>query len=290
MPVNDFFKFHGLGNDYIVLNEDTLRFKLTANAVRRICDVHYGLGSDGILLKTGSDKADFGLKIYNPDGSEAEKSGNGLRIFSKYLFDYGFSGSREFTIETAGGVVRANIFEIKNNKASCVAVDMGHAVFAPADIPVNSDLDEVFGEALVLPDRSYEINCVSVGNPHCVIIKDTLDIEEIKKYGPAIENHSMFPNRINVQFVRPVHRHEAEMLIWERGAGYTLASGSSSCAAASVLVKKGLAESPVTLKMPGGELIVDVGDNWQLIMTGEVRQIAEGVLSDELIQDFVLQA
>ena len=290
MPVNDYFKFHGLGNDYIVLNADTIRFRLTENAIRRICDVHYGIGSDGILLKTASESANFGLKIYNPDGSEAEKSGNGLRIFAKYLFDYGFAGSREFTIETISGIVRANIFEIKNNRASYIAVDMGQAVFTPADIPVISAQNEVFGETLVLPEQSYEINCVSVGNPHCVIIKDTLDIDEIKKYGPAIENHPMFPNRINVQFVRPIHRHEAEMLVWERGAGYTLASGSSSCAAASILVKKGLAETPVTLKMPGGELIVDVGDDWQLILTGEVRQIAEGVLSDELIQDFVLQA
>ncbi len=288
MPVNSFVKYHGLGNDYIVFDSESIRFTPTPNAVRRICDVHYGIGSDGILLKTASVKADFGLKIFNPDGSEAEKSGNGLRIFAKFLFDYGYAGSREFSIETAGGIARANIFEINNNRARYVAVDMGRAIFNAADIPVRSDNNEISGETLRVLDREYKIDCVSVGNPHCVILTDTLDVSAVKQYGPAIERHPMFPNRINVQFVRPVHRHEAEMLIWERGAGYTLASGSSASAVASVLVKKGLAVSPVTLKMPGGELVVDVGPDYTLLMTGEVRQIAEGVLSDELIQDFVL--
>ena len=289
MPVNSFVKMHGLGNDYVVFDEENIRFKLTQNAIRRICDVHFGVGSDGILLKTASNEADFGLKIYNPDGSEAEKSGNGLRIFAKYLYDYGFAGQREFSIETAGGVARANVFEIKNSKASYIAVDMGKAIFRAADIPVLSEHAEVFGETLTAMDRDFEINCVSVGNPHCVILKETLDIEEVQKYGAAIENHPMFPNRINVQFVKPIHRHEAQMLIWERGAGYTLASGSSSCAAACMLVKKGLVISPVTIKMPGGELVIDVGPDYQIQMTGEVRQIAEGVLSDELIADFVLE-
>ena len=288
MPVNTFAKLHGLGNDYIVFDEETIRFSLTENAIRRICDVHYGVGSDGILLKTASGQADFGLRIFNPDGSEAEKSGNGLRIFSKYLYDYGFAGAREFTVETKGGVARANIFEIKNGKASYVAVDMGQAVFKASDIPVTLDKDEVVDVTLTTLDREFKVNCVSVGNPHCMILTDTLDIATVKKYGAAIENHPIFPNRINVQFVKPVHKREAEMLIWERGAGYTLASGSSASAVAAMLYKLGLAASPVTIKMPGGELVIDISEDYGILMTGEVRHIADGVLGDELIADFVL--
>ncbi|MBN1985671.1 MAG: diaminopimelate epimerase [Prolixibacteraceae bacterium] len=280
---NFFVKSHGLGNDYIVLNQYEIGFELTEKAIRKICDVHYGIGSDGILLKVPSYKANFGLRILNPDGSEAEKSGNGLRIFAKYLYDYKFSRERIFTIETPGGMVRAEITEEENGKAKTVKVDMGKAYFKSAEIPVNCEKEECMDEMLHLEYKDYQINCVSVGNPHCVVLKDTLDEKEIKTFGREIEHHPMFPNRINVQFAKVVSPTEVEILIWERGAGWTLASGSSSCAVASVVAKKGLTERKLNVKMPGGVLKIEIDEVWNLKMTGEVKEIANGFLSNELI-------
>lgn len=285
--MNNFVKTHGLGNEYIVLEEENINFKLNEKAIQRICNVNFGIGSDGILLKVKSDKADFGLKIFNPDGSEAEKSGNGLRIFCKYVYDYGYANNKEFTVETKGGIVRAIIVEeTLNKKAKRISVDMGKANFNAKEIPTNFSTGEVIGEKLGVNDKVYEVNCVSMGNPHCVIIKDKLDIDEIKTYGSLIENHEIFPNRTNVQFAKVLSRNEAEVLIWERGAGFTLASGSSSCAVASVLRKRNLVDNEVKIKMLGGELLIEIDDEWNVRMTGEVRQIAEGILSDELIEDF----
>ncbi|HSO85197.1 MAG TPA: diaminopimelate epimerase [Draconibacterium sp.] len=282
---NFFVKSHGLGNDYIVLNQYEISFELTPKAIQKICDVHYGIGSDGILLKVPSYKANFGLRILNPDGSEAEKSGNGLRIFAKYLYDSKFSKEKIFTIETPGGVVRAEITEEVKKKAKTVKVDMGKANFISAEIPVNCANEECIDEVLNLEYKDYTISCVSVGNPHCVILKEELDEKEIKQFGTYIENHPMFPNRINVQFAKVISPTEVEVLIWERGAGWTLASGSSSCAVASVMVKKGLTERKLNVKMPGGTLQIEIDEAWNIKMTGEVREIASGTLSNELIAE-----
>ena len=282
---NFFVKSHGLGNDYIVLNKDRIDFKLTEKAIIKICDVHYGIGSDGILLKVPSERADFGLRILNPDGSEAEKSGNGLRIFAKYLYDYKYTIEKSFSIETPGGLVRAEVIEEKNGKAFTIKVEMGRAIFESERVPVNCKNNECIDETLHLEYRDYKINCVSVGNPHCVVLKDELDEKEIMTFGSQIENHKIFPNRINVQFAKVISATEVEILIWERGAGWTLASGSSSCAVACVVVKHKLTERNLTVKMPGGELKIEIDDDWNIEMTGEVREIASGVLSDELIQN-----
>jgi diaminopimelate epimerase len=282
---NSFVKSHGLGNDYIVLNQNEISFKLTEDAIRKICDVHFGIGSDGILLKVPSFNAQFGLRILNPDGSEAEKSGNGLRIFAKYLFDYQFAKSRKFTIETLGGLVQAEIIQEKNGKAKAVKVDMGKAIFSSPEIPVYCEKEECIDETLHLEYRDYQISCVSVGNPHCVILTENLDENEVKTFGPQIENNPLFPNRINVQFAKIVSPTEVEVMIWERGAGWTLASGSSSCAVAAVTIKKGLTQRCLTVKMPGGDLKIETDENWNMRMTGEVSEIAGGVLSRELVAE-----
>jgi diaminopimelate epimerase len=282
---NFFVKSHGLGNDYFVLDQAGISFQLNEKNIQLLCDVHYGIGSDGILLKVPSIKADFGLKIYNPDGSEAEKSGNGLRIFAKYLYDYGHTSGKIFTIETLGGLVTAEVSGETNGKANRVKVDMGKAIFSSKKVPVKCDEAECFDHPLNIVDETYLINCVSVGNPHCVIVCTKLTKAEIVKHGSEIENHPMFPNRINVQFAKVISRNEVEILIWERGAGYTLASGSSSCAVAAVMVKKGLTDRKLTLKMPGGILQIEIDEAWNIRMEGEVREIASGYLSDELIAD-----
>ena len=284
---NFFVKSHGLGNDYFVLNEAELSFQLNEKTIQLLCDVHYGLGSDGILLKVNSDKADFGLKIYNPDGSEAEKSGNGLRIFAKYLYDYSYTNGKKFTIETLGGIVTAEVTEETKNIAHQIKIDMGQAIFNSHQVPVICDESECFDHPLNIIDETYLINCVSVGNPHCIILRDRLIEAEIMKHGSEIENHPMFPNRINVQFAKVNSRNEVEILIWERGAGYTLASGSSSCAVAAMMVKKGLTDRKLNLKMPGGTLQIEVDEAWNIRMEGEVKEIASGYLSDELIEDIL---
>ena len=282
---NFFVKAHGLGNDYIVMNSHNISFEMTIENIKTICNVHYGIGSDGILLLVESDNADFGLRILNPDGSEAEKSGNGLRIFSKYLYDYGFAKSKQFSIDTLGGVVYAEVIETENEKARMIKVDMGKAIFEATKVPVKSEQEECLDEELQLEGKTYLINCVSVGNPHCVILKDELDEDEIMQYGSQIENHPKFPNRINLQFAKVLSRDEVEIRIWERGAGYTLASGSSSSAVAAMMVKKGLTNRKLTMKMPGGKLKLQIDEDWQIHMTGEVREIATGYLSAELLAD-----
>jgi diaminopimelate epimerase len=284
MKRNSFVKAHGLGNEYITLNQDNIDFNLSTEKIVQLCNVHFGIGSDGILLKVPSNKADFGLRIFNPDGSEAEKSGNGLRIFSKYLYDYGFCSNNEFTVETPGGIVKSYLIKKRNGKAFMIKVDMGKAVFRSLEIPVNWSKVECFGEPLTIEDKAFIIHCVSVGNPHCVVLVDSLNEEEIRHYGPLIENHPIFPNRINVQFVQLLSRKEVRVLIWERGAGYTLASGSSSCAVASVMVKKGLTDRFLKISMPGGDLAIEIDNEWHIRMTGEVREIATGIISDEMFQ------
>lgn len=280
---NFFVKSHGLGNDYIVVDSSVLMFDLTEDFIKKICDIHYGIGSDGLLVKVDSQVADFGLRIFNPDGSEAEKSGNGLRIFCKFLFDYGYTDKKEFTVETKGGVVKAKIEQEQGKRAKVITVDMGKATFRSSDIPVKVDAEECLDIELSAGNKVFKVNCVSVGNPHCVVLVENLDENEIKTYGPLIEKHPMFPNRTNVQFVKPKSRDEVDILIWERGAGYTLASGSSSCAVACVMVKKGLTDRKVKVNMPGGQLIIEVDENFNIKMTGPVQEICRGVLSDEFL-------
>ncbi|NOR74089.1 MAG: diaminopimelate epimerase, partial [Draconibacterium sp.] len=191
--------------------------------------------------------------------------------------------------ETPGGLVSAKIIEERNGKAFTIKVDMGKAIFESTKIPVNCKNKECIDETLNLEYKDYQISCVSVGNPHCVILKDELDVSEIKTFGSQIENNPMFPNRINVQFAKVISPTLVEIIIWERGAGWTLASGSSSCAVACVVVKKELTERNLTIKMPGGNLKIEIDDLWNIKMTGEVREIASGVLSDELIQNIKSQ-
>lgn len=285
MDKNSFVKMHALGNEYVVLDSSNINFRLTENAIKRICNIHFGIGSDGIVLKVPTTQADFGFRVYNPDGSEAEKSGNGLRIFSKFIYDYGFAKERHFSVETLTDIVYADILEETSGKANLIRIDMGKAIFRSADIPVKSDLPEFIGQKIIAGDREFEVNCVSVGNPHCVVIVDNLDEEEVRKYGPLLENHNLFPNRINVQFAKPLSEHDARILIWERGAGYTLASGSSSCAASSVLVKRRLVKGDLTMHMEGGNIKIQIDESWNIRMTGEVRETARGVISNELIED-----
>ena len=283
LMLNEFVKSHGLGNDYIVLDQAQLSFALTPQAVRTICDYHFGVGSDGILLVVPGTEADFGVRIFNPDGSEAEKSGNGIRILAKFLYDHGYAPRPELTISTLGGLVRARL-DLDGDRVRMITADMGRATFVSTEIPVAGPRREVVRETLAVDDQRLTVTCVSVGNPHCVIFTDTLDVDEVKRLGPKIERHPSFPNRINVQFAKLLGRDRVSILIWERGAGYTLASGTSSCAVAAACVKNGLTDRTVTIESPGGALAVSIADTWELTLTGPVSEICRGRLSEDLLR------
>ncbi|MFQ5658709.1 MAG: diaminopimelate epimerase [Candidatus Methylomirabilales bacterium] len=284
--MNEFVKGHGLGNDYIVFRKANINFPLTPEAIRLICRRHFGVGADGVLLLVDSETADFGLRIFNPDGSEAEKSGNGIRIFAKFLYDHGYTTKRDLTIETAGGLVRAQL-EVRGGRAAGLTIDMGRATFWSPAIPVDGAEREVIRQPLEIEGEYLEFTAVSVGNPHCVILTDDLDPERVRRLGPRIEHHPLFPERINVQFATVCARDQVKILIWERGAGYTLASGSSACAVAAVCRKLGVVEPRVTLQMPGGELTIDVDAEWNLRMQGPATEVYTGQLSEELVQQIL---
>jgi len=266
----DFVRSHGLGNDYLVVDAAKLGFELTPERIRAICHRNTGVGSDGILaLVPPAAGTDFGVRVLNPDGSEAEKSGNGLRIFAKFLYDHGYTKRKEFTIHTLGGVVNARLI-LEGNRCAAVRVDMGRAVIDRALATLDVD------------GRTLAVTSLSVGNPHCVTIVADLSQVDLMKLGPLIENHKAFPNRTNVQFAQVISRHDVRALIWERGAGHTLASGSSSCAVAAACVDKGLMASPVTVHMEGGDLFIEIGNGLQLVMTGPVEEICAGKFSPDL--------
>lgn len=282
--MNEFVKAHGLGNDYIIVNEGDLDFRLTPEAVRLLCSRHYGVGSDGILVLFGPRTAPFGLRIFNPDGSEAEKSGNGIRIFAKYLFEQGFTSEKTFYIETKGGIVRVEL-EVEGDCVSFVTVEMGRASFRSLDIPITGEEREALNEELDVNGERVQFTAVSVGNPHCVITVDLLDPEELRRLGPQIEHHPLFPQRTNVQFVKVGSRDRMAILVWERGAGYTLASGTSACAAAAACRRLGLVDEQVNVQMPGGELGITIQSDWELVMKGPVSEVFTGTLSTDLIEE-----
>ncbi len=276
-----FFKFHALGNDYLVIDPEDLPAPLSLAQIQTICHRNYGVGSDGILLgPLPSSTARFAMKIFNPDGSEAEKSGNGLRIFSRYLFDRKLVGNQEFSIETAGGLVKSTVLE----NGRMVRVEMGNVSFWSDQIPVIGPRREVLNENIIAADHAFRFCAATIGNPHCVLLLPDISADLAKRYGPLLETHSNFPRRINVQFLKVLDRKNIQIEIWERGAGYTLASGSSSSAAAAVARKLGLVDNTVQVHTPGGIIQIDLDDNFAVLMTGPVTKVGEGTLSPEMFE------
>jgi diaminopimelate epimerase len=260
-----FAKYHALANDYVVVEAADWP-ELDPGVVRRVCDRHLGVGSDGILVRepaTGVER----VRIFNPDGSEAEKSGNGLRIFARYLWDRRLVGSEPFTVETEGGEVACVVQE----NGGSVSVDMGKVTFET----LNGRLD-VGGERL-------EYSAASIGNPHCVLFRERATADDARRLGPLIEADPRFPKRTNVQLVERIDRKNLKLEIWERGAGYTLASGSSSSAAAAVARRLDLADSAVTVHMPGGRLDVEVDDHDFVRIRGPVVHVCDGVLDRDCL-------
>lgn len=285
---NNFFKGHGLGNDYIALNPAKLSFKLTPRTIRALCDRNWGIGSDGILALVPSKKANFGLRIYNPDGSEAEKSGNGLRIFGCYLYHTKHTRKKHFTVETKGGLVEIHLALNGHGLVGGATVDMGRAVFQPIALPCTLRVPELIQQPVKAAEQSLRFTGVSVGNPHCVVYKKREEHwtrEELLEIGPELEKHTIFPKRTNVQLAVPIGPKAISILIWERGAGETQASGSSACAAACAGVRLGLVKSPVTVKAPGGTLKITVDPQYNITMKGPVTEVARGEISPAFLRN-----
>lgn len=265
-----YVRSHGLGNDYIVMDPKDLPFELTPEAVRLICDRNRGVGSDGILIVSPRGDADFGVRIVNPDGSEAEKSGNGARIFAKFLREHGYTTKDRFTLRTLGGRVTCAL-EHERGRVSAVTVDMGKATFGGI-------------RSIEVDGRTIAVTSVSLGNPHCVVVVPDLAAVNVRALGPKIERHAAFPKRTNVQFAQVVSRREVRIEIWERGAGYTLASGSSSCAVAAACERAGLIDRDAIITMPGGQLHIRIADDGEIAMRGPVEEICSGDLSPDLLR------
>lgn len=275
-------KYHGIGNDYLVCREADLPAPPNPAFIKLLCDRHYGVGSDGLLvLRDVKSEADFVLQIWNPDGSIAEKSGNGVRIFSRFLYDLKLVGESAFTISTDGGLVTS---EVKDGGKE-VSADMGIATFDSTKIPVIGDPREVVAESITMNGRDFTFTAASVGNPHCVLFCEDVSPELAKEFGPHFENHTaLFPNRTNVQFLKIIDEHTIQIEIWERGAGYTLSSGSSSCAAAAAAVKSGRVKSPLTVNMQGGTLSILIDEDYRASMSGQVEKICDIDLAPEFIE------
>lgn len=276
-----FFKYHALGNDYIVIDpsKDGVPDTLSEPMIQRICHRHFGVGSDGILWgPIHHSREPISLRIFNPDGSEAEKSGNGLRIFSRYLWDQKLVGIDPFHLNTLGGKVTSQILD----NGTRVMVDMGRVSFDSRLIPVEGEPREVINESLIAGNRTFQYSAATIGNPHCVILRDQISAEEAMTYGPIIETHSFFPHRTNVQFVEVVDSGTIKIEIWERGAGYTLASGSSASACAAVVHRLGQGRDHMKVVMPGGDLEIHIRDHYDIRMTGPVTRVAEGVVDKEM--------
>ncbi|MBE6015863.1 MAG: diaminopimelate epimerase [Lachnospiraceae bacterium] len=263
-------KYHGLGNDYLVLDPAKNNINLQARSIELLCQRNFGVGADGILYGPIMKDGKIYVQIYNPDGSETEISGNGIRIFAKYLLDEGYVENKKFTIYTTD---TATDIEFLDDEGNNMKANMGKASFAAKDVPVAGLGDEVIDKPVTFNNMPVKITCLTVGNPHCVIISDVVSPRSAMDIGPFIENAEYFPNRINVIICKIDSEDHITAEIFERGAGYTLASGTGSCAAAAACYKMGLTGKKVTVTMPGGDLEIEVDDDYSITMTGSVEFI-----------------
>lgn len=277
-----FTKMQGLGNDYVYVNCFREKIADPSALASEISDRHFGVGSDGLIMINPSDKAEFEMEMYNADGSRGEMCGNGIRCVGKYVYDYGLTNKTSITVETLGGIKYLDL-TVENGKVKLVKVDMGKPELEPARIPVKANGTRAVDEPIVVAGTEYRMTCVSMGNPHAVVYVDC-DVKEfpLEKIGPEFENHERFPNRVNTEFVRVLDRHTAEMRVWERGSGETLACGTGACAVAVSCILNGLTEDEVTVKLLGGDLQI----RWDrekdtVYMTGPAEVVFDGEWPDK---------
>ncbi|SHK32024.1 diaminopimelate epimerase [Hespellia stercorisuis] len=273
-----FTKMQGIGNDYVYMNclEETVEDP-AALAVQ-VSDRHFGVGSDGLILINPSKVADFEMAMYNADGSRSEMCGNGIRCVAKYVYDYGLTDKTSISIETLAGIKYLDL-TVENGKVSLIKVDMGSPILGAKEIPIISENDQVVSETILVDGTEYRMTGVSMGNPHAVVYMEDVTNLDIEKIGPKFENHERFPRRINTEFVRVIDRKTVEMRVWERGAGETLACGTGACAVAVACILNHLTEDEVTVKLLGGDLIIQWDrEKNKVYMTGPAVTVFDGEL------------
>lgn len=271
-----FTKMHGCGNDYVYVNLFEEQIGDPAKVSIAVSDRHFGIGSDGLITIGPSEIADFRMRIYNADGSEAEMCGNGIRCVAKYVYDHKLTDKTEITVETGAGVKTLQL-TAEDDKVTLVRVDMGEPILTPDEIPVVADGDRVVDEPIVVDDKEWRMTCVSMGNPHAVVFVDDVAHFELEKYGPLFENHVRFPKRTNTEFVQIVSRNEAIMRVWERGSAETWACGTGTCATVMACILNGLTDNDVLVHLRGGDLriVYDEKSN-HVFMTGPATEVFEG--------------
>jgi diaminopimelate epimerase len=274
-----FVKMQGLGNDFILI--DTLKYpfinelskKELSELSQRLCRRRFGIGADQLLLLCPSEKASFGMRIFNADGSEVQMCGNGIRCLARYIWDRGLSDSNPLVIDTLAGIIRPE------RSGELVRVNMGNPIFRPEEIPVVSD--NVEDLELNTTEGIFKVNCLSMGNPHAVILAEDVDKIAVSTIGPVIENHPIFPERTNVEFVQVINRKEIKMRVWERGVGETLACGTGASASAVITIKKGLTDNIVNVHLLGGDLVIEWESDRPVFMTGPAETVFEGTIDLE---------
>lgn len=271
-------KYHGLGNDYLVYDPIRNDALLQERQIRLLCSRNIGVGADGVLYGPILEDNEIKVRIFNPDGSEAEKSGNGIRIFSRYLKDAGYVEGEKYVLTTKAGKTEVTFL---SSDGSRMQVDMGYPKFQAKDIPAVGFGEEIIGESIFFCDNFYNATCVSMGNPNCVILLEEADSKKAMQLGPYVERSKYFPNRINLQLCRVIDRANIQIEIYERGAGYTYASGTGACAAAAASHRMNLVDDVITVHMHGGDLLIEFAKDGRIDMTGPVVYIGKITLAEQ---------
>lgn len=272
-----FTKMQGIGNDYVYVNCLQETIENPSELAKKISDRHFGVGSDGLIMINPSDQADFEMEMYNADGSRGEMCGNGIRCVAKYVYDYGLTDKTSISVETLAGIKYLDL-TVEDGKVVLVKVDMGKPALRPEEVPVVSEKEEVIDEPITVDGQEYRMTCVSMGNPHAVVFIDQ-DVKEfpLETVGVKFENHERFPKRVNTEFVNVLDRHTAQMRVWERGSGETLACGTGACAVAVACALNGLTEDEVTVKLLGGDLHIKWDREKDTVyMTGPAEVVFDG--------------
>lgn len=274
----NFTKMQGLGNDYVYIDcySKDVNLKNISDMAKFMSNRHFGIGSDGIILICKSDIADFKMRMFNFDGSEAEMCGNGIRCVGKFVYDKGLTHKKTIKIETLAGIKVLNL-NVKNGKVETVRVDMGEPIFAPKEIPVNFDNEPVKNLKIMALDREFQFTCVSIGNPHAITIVENIKKFDVQKYGPILEVDKHFPKRSNIEFIEVIDKNNVKMRVWERGSGETLACGTGACATAVACNINGLTNRKVNVELLGGTLEIDWDEKTNhIFMTGPAVTVFEG--------------
>lgn len=271
-----FTKMHGCGNDYIYVNCMNEMIKNPEKVSQYVSDRHFGIGSDGLILICPSEVADFRMKMYNADGSEGAMCGNGVRCIAKYVYEYGLTDKENISIETKGGIKYLDL-TVEAGKVVLVKVNMGAPILEPDKIPVKLGKENCIEQPVKVDGKEYKITCVSMGNPHAVTFVEDTESLLLEKVGPKFENHEIFPDRVNTEFVQILNRKEVNMRVWERGSGETLACGTGACATVVACVLNGKTEHEITVHLLGGDLLLNYDEeNNTVWMTGPAAVVCDG--------------